>query len=119
MEIEIKTENGVTFVIPRTSSLDSLTSAPFKGKFIDLINQGSRFFILNLSSIEFMDSRGLGAIISILKNLTPVKGILVLCELKPQIVNLLNITNMHKVFLVSKDEREALNMLQDSKNNNG
>lgn len=115
MEIETRKEGDIIIVKPLGKNIDSSNCTDFKGKVVDLINQGNKFFVLNLAAIDFIDSRGLGTVISILKNLASVKGILVLCELKPQIINLLNLTNMHKVFHIDKNESDAIQTLQHLK----
>jgi len=46
-----------------------------------LITNGNKRIVLNLSNVDCTDSSGLGAIVSILKQLTD-RGGLVLCEIK-------------------------------------
>ncbi len=63
--------------------------------------------ILNLENVNFVDSSGLGALISGLKAIGNPE-LLILCGLNEQVVNLLELTCLNKVFQTRKDYQEAL-----------
>jgi anti-sigma B factor antagonist len=93
------------------------TSTEFKARVADLINQGNNFFLLNLSEVPFVDSSGLGALISILKTLMQNNGEIVLCELNIPVLNLFKLTRMDSVFKIYASEREGLEALTEIKKN--
>src|SRR5207244_1857510 len=109
MDLEIRKEDAIIFVklSNENARLDASTSMLFKGKIIDLIEQGNKFFIFNFTHVDFIDSSVLAALISILKTLTNSKGNMVLCEVKTYVFNLFSITRMDKVFPIFKNENEA------------
>ncbi len=73
-----------------------------------LIDSGNKKVVLNMSNITFVDSAGLGALVSA-HNVTRTNGgALRLCHLGPKIMHMLEMTNMHTVFLVSASETDAI-----------
>ncbi len=112
MNIETKQDNGLLFVKPLDKSIEAANSKDFRGKIIDLINQGNSIVILNLSQVEFMDSSGLGALISILKLLANSQGKIVICEAQNQITKIFTLTRLDQVFQLFSNEKEAIVFLE-------
>lgn len=116
MDLETRKKGNVIFLKILDKSLDATISANFKGRVMDLINQGTNTFILNLSNVDFIDSSGLGSIISILKNLTLNNGNLILCGANSPVVNLLSMTQLDRVLQVYPNEEEAINSINKFSN---
>ena len=70
MEIQLRTDGLIAILTPLTDSINASISTAFKGQVMDIIYQKHDLIILNLSEIDFIDSSGLGALISILKTIT-------------------------------------------------
>lgn len=117
MDLETKKKQDCVFLMPLSQNLDVTVSTEFKGRVVDLITQGNHFFLLNLSHVDFIDSSGLGALISILKTLNINNGDIALCELKPPVQNLLNLTRMNNVFRIFPNEKEGVEYLVNKKKN--
>lgn len=120
MDIQIKHENGILLLQPQEKSLEGANSKIFKSKIIDLIDQGNKVIVLNISKIEFMDSSGLGCLISILKLLATIQGKIVLCGAQEAVIRIFNLTRLNIVFEIFTTEKDALNSLEiltTSKNN--
>lgn len=111
MNLETRKEGQVIYLKILEKSLDSNISTNFKGRVIDLINQGNRKFIINLSHVDFIDSSGLGCIISILKTLSLNNGHLSICEAKTPVLTLLSITRLDRVLQTYPSEQEATHSL--------
>lgn len=107
MEIETKKINEILLITPHSKRIDAAVSTTFKGQIVDLINRGNYFLILNLTEVEFLDSSGLGAIISIFKSVSE-NGSLILFGLQKQLTNLVKLTRMDKVFKITETEEQAL-----------
>lgn len=115
MNLEVKTEGRIVYVKPITKNLDASVSTDFKAKVMDLINQGNTRLLLDLSQVDFIDSSGLDALISILKNLSLNNGNIVICEIKSPILNLFKLTRMDQVFKIYPHENEAVAFLMHEK----
>lgn len=111
MNIQTKHENGVLFVKPLDKSIEGSNSREFKGQVVDLFNEGNKNIVLNLSQVEFMDSSGLGCLISILKLMVKAEGQISICEPQEQVIRLFNLTRLNNVFRIFSKEDEALNTL--------
>ena len=111
MNIQVKQAKGVTFVKPLEKSIEAANSREFKSQIVDLINSGKTLIILNLSSVEFMDSSGLGSLISILKLLTNCNGKILVCEVGDQVARLFSLTRLDQIFHLFRKEDEAVNFL--------
>ncbi len=64
------------------------------------------FVILDLSTVTFMDSSGLGVLVAAMKALRG-RGELRLIRVQPLIRELFNLTGLNRVFLVDTDETSA------------
>jgi anti-sigma B factor antagonist len=110
MEIEERKVGNVLVVLPREKRIDASVSTGFKGRMVDWINQGNRRIVLDLSEVDFIDSSGLGAIVSSLKTLGS-DGDLVICGIRETVMGLFKITRMNRVFQIFANESEAIEAL--------
>lgn len=108
MKLEIKHLENLSIVVVREKRLDAETAGDFKQQMLDLINQGYHNILLNLSEVDFMDSTGIGAIISSLKALDR-RGDIVLCEVKSsKVMQVIQITRMDKILQIFETEEKAV-----------
>ncbi len=64
------------------------------------INRKNSNIIIDFSRVNFIDSSGLSVVIGTFKKLKSIRGQLRLCGLKSQPLQLLRITQLHKIFTV-------------------
>jgi anti-sigma B factor antagonist len=107
MELEHRTENGVLVVCPVDTRLDAHSVAEFKTRMAEFVAAGHRRLVLNISEIEFIDSSGLGAIVSILRQLGG-NGVLAICGARDTVLTMFKLTRLDKVFEMFADEGEAV-----------
>lgn len=108
MNLETKKSGEIVVLKPLSNNIDSTVCSEFKARVIDLINQENNYFLLNLSQVDFIDSSGLGAIISILKTLNINNGDIVLSDVNPPVFNLFKLTRLNGVFKIYSTEKEGL-----------
>lgn len=89
-------ENNVTINIPKNFVVDEV--AEFRIKTNSLIDEGSRNFIFNFSNCTFIDSTGLGALVSIYKKCAEKGGSIKLKALNSEVEKLFKLTRLDKVF---------------------
>jgi anti-sigma B factor antagonist len=67
---------------------------------VQLIDSGHRRLVVDMSDVSFVDSSGLGALVSALKTLKVLKGggDVRLANVQPPVVALLEIIRLHRVF---------------------
>ena len=74
----------------------------------DLVSRGQKKLLLNLADVNYIDSSGLGALVSGYTTLTGQQGQLKLLNLTKKVRDLLQITKLLTVFEVFDDETSAL-----------
>jgi anti-sigma B factor antagonist len=89
-------------------NLEGETSLLFKDKLKGLIADGSAHVVMDLGNVGFLDSQGLGALISCLKVLRQGDGTFVLTNLSEPVEAVLRITRLLRVFDVFPTVEEAL-----------
>lgn len=74
-----------------------------------LLAEGRRKIFLNLEQVRWIDSEGLGELVSALVAVTRDGGQIKLLKVRGNIRELLEITGLHAIFAIYDDELEALN----------
>ncbi|MFH1914014.1 MAG: STAS domain-containing protein [Pseudomonadota bacterium] len=100
---------GKTMILrPVEERLDAANSGLLKSRFVDLVNDGHRSFVIDLSVVDFMDSTGLAALMSCLKTLGG-EGEIVLAALSVKVRKLFALTRLDQgVFRIFVSTEEAL-----------
>jgi anti-sigma B factor antagonist len=100
MKINIAEQNGAAVVRPTSARVDLEVAGEFRAALAQLIDSGHRHLVVDMSDVSFVDSSGLGALVSALKTLKVLKGggDVRLANVQPPVVALLEIIRLHRVF---------------------
>ncbi|HRE41215.1 MAG TPA: STAS domain-containing protein [Ignavibacteria bacterium] len=110
MNYEVTEENGVTCIKINLKRATVDVVKEFKAFLFDVIdNQQKKKIILDLSSVEFVDSSFLGAVVSGLKKVTSIKGDIKVVELQPPVRAMFELTRLYKVFEIFDNKQDAIN----------
>lgn len=82
--------------------------ALLKDKLHSLLHQGKKKVLLNLADVNYVDSAGLGALVSAYTTVTREGGSLKLVNITRKLQDLLSITKLLTVFETFDSEDEAL-----------
>lgn len=102
-------DDGATIVAKLPfSRLDAAVAEETKSELIARIDRGRTQVVVDLADVEFIDSSGLGMLVSVLKRLND-KRCLALCNLQGVVQSMLKLSHMDRVFTVygSRDEAVA------------
>lgn len=88
--------NNNTINIPKDFIVDEV--AAFRVEINKLIEKGEKNFTFDFSKCDFIDSTGLGALVSIYKKCVEKGGNIKLKSLKPEVEKLFKLTRLDKVF---------------------
>lgn len=88
-------------------ALDASTAPDFKVASSVFVQPQAKL-IFDLSKTDFVDSSGLGVIVSTLRRIHEVKGDLKLCGLKKPVRALFELVRMHRVFEIFNTRDEAI-----------
>jgi anti-sigma B factor antagonist len=107
MRIEERQDGEVLIVKPAEQALDAYAATGFREHMAASILQGKRTIVLDLGAVNFLDSTGLGAIVSSLKRLDG-DGIMVICNVGEMVMDVFRLTRMDRVFPIVHTLEEAL-----------
>jgi anti-sigma B factor antagonist len=107
MEIRPSENHGV-LVLSIKGRLDFATSNTLKEEILKRIVEGRNRILLNLSQVDFVNSSGLGTLVSILKEIRLAKGRLALANLATYVQEIFEITQLSHIFEIFSSEDEAI-----------
>jgi anti-sigma B factor antagonist len=106
MQIENTLIGAVKVIYPIAPSLDANNVDSFRKQVSPLLSDSIRV-VIDLGKIEFVDSAGIGALISCLRIAGENKAQLVLCGLNRPVKALFDLMRMHRVFEIHEDRVNA------------
>jgi anti-sigma B factor antagonist len=89
-------------------------SAALRSLILDLLGEGHIKILLNLHDVHYMDSTGLGTLVSAFTSARKLGGELKLVNLTEKLTDLMQMTKLYTVFDVSNDEAAALKSFSQS-----
>ena len=92
----MRMKNSLNISIPKDFNVEVV--ADFRIKVNEYIEDGKTDFIFDFSNCDFIDSTGLGALVSIYKKCVEKNGSLKLKSLKPEVDKLFKLTRLDRVF---------------------
>lgn len=108
MELQIATENtGTSCTITLAGEVDVYTSPRLKQELVDIVDTGCLNVVVDLEKLNFIDSSGLGVLVSGLRRVKERGGTLRLVCTKDSILKIFRITGLDKVFPLFSNVEEA------------
>ena len=100
MQIDVAERNGAAVIRPAGARVDLQVAGEFRTALLQLIESGHHRLVVDLGDVHFVDSSGLGALVSALKTLKLLKGEgdIRLANVQPPVVALLEVIRLHRVF---------------------
>lgn len=110
MSIELNhEEHGVNIDLVKIKGMIDTESEDILQNFLDdLYTRGKRKFILDFKEVEYLNSKGLGVIASLLRKVRKDEGDVRLIALSPSIHELFTITRLDHVFSIKESLDKAL-----------
>jgi len=108
MQINEKEVNGITVLEIHGKILMGEGDIAIKKKIDDLLAKNTKKVILDLSSVPYFDSSGLGELIRCYTTMRKANGTLKLANVTDRIVDLLTITKLITVFEYYKTVDDAI-----------
>lgn len=99
--------SGDVLVLDMSGRLSALELL-LREKVHQLLEQGCRFFVLNLSGVSYVDSSGLGQMVSVWTSVRNRGGSVVFLQPAERLTHLLEITKLNTVFEIFQDEETAV-----------
>lgn len=95
--------NGETLQVYGVRELAAANSNTIRDQVRSALQEGQRNIEIDLSETGFLDSCGLGALIALHKTACGRKGTLRLVNPMPSVLQILELTRMHRIFEIVKN----------------
>ena len=97
-----------THLIELGGEVDLYTAPEFKERMVQVIEEGKKRIVVDLSEATFIDSTTLGVLVGGVKRLRPAGGSLALVCSDQNIQKIFEITGLDRVFPIHESREEAL-----------
>jgi anti-sigma B factor antagonist len=99
MQLATETVGDMLIVTATEDRIDAAGAIQFKERMRELVAQPAARVVLDLSAVTFLDSSGLGAVVSVMKLLGPGRR-LELAGLTPTVDKVFRLTRMDSIFTI-------------------
>lgn len=104
-----ETQNGVEILeFDNVNKLNILIAQSLKEEVAQYLTKNNTKLILNLEGVEYVDSSGFGALLSILRNAKNNDSQFKICKVAPEVMELVKLLQLHNVFDICEDVDECL-----------
>jgi len=105
--IETKYDEKDNYWLAEVSGeIDIFNSSEFKKTLLELIQQKELSIKIDCKNLSYIDSTGLGSLVTVLKRVTDYGGKIYLQNVKPNLSKLFKITNLDKAFSIEGGKNE-------------
>ena len=111
MEIAVDNIDSIAVATMPVDELDASNAGEFKRDIAPVLQANTRL-VIDLSRLRFVDSSGLGAMLSCLRQLSAKSGDLKLCGMSKQVQGLFELVRMHRIFDIFGTREEAVRAFQ-------
>lgn len=113
MKLEYREIDDVCIVDILAREVDHSVCTPFHREIDDKISKGATKLAFNMDQVEFLDSMGIGTMITIKNKVNKENGRLCLFNITSTVKKVLDITSLHKVLDVVDTEAEMLDLMNN------
>ncbi len=107
MNLHLEKTNGCSVLFIKEERIDAHNAGELKETILRLIEQGEINIIIQLEHVRFIDSSGLGALLSGHKNAEAKSGRLAIANLQQQVLSMFELTRLNRIFDIYADLNEA------------
>jgi len=111
MDFEISKIADYTLIKVLNDRLDTSNAPDLKSELVVINTNGEKNIVLDVSNCEYCDSSGLSAILVANRLCEDAIGTFILTGLQPDVEQIIRISMLHTVLIISKTVDEAVNLL--------
>ena len=108
MNILMEKHDDTTVLTLKEERVDAHNAAELKDRILKALEEGGDALVIDLSQVQFIDSSGLGALLSGFKNANLRACGFALAGLQPRVKSMFELTRLHRVFEIYAGVEEAL-----------
>ena len=115
MEMQHTIDKNVLVLTPQLTTLDANNVIEFKNQVTEFVRKTDiNKLVLNMERITFIDSMGLGSLISMLKMMNKKAGDLRLACISKTVRAIVEIVRVHKIFQIFPDAEKAVTSFEEA-----
>lgn len=107
MNIDVERQGDIS-ILHCGGSLDADSVMGFKKIAYELVDKGSVRLVIDCANVTFVDSMGLGVLISLLRRARSKQGDVKVASLTDDVRTVFEITRLHRLFDVCADSQTAV-----------
>jgi len=109
MSVDIKSVKQGTVVVLEVSgdAIDASNVQLFRSTVAGMV-EGRKHIVIDLALVKFVDSSGIGALLSVLRKANAISGEVKLCCLQPNVKSLFDLVRMTRLFDTFETRVEAV-----------
>jgi anti-sigma B factor antagonist len=108
MNFRTESSKKATIIFVQEERLDAHNSEHLKTEMNRIFESGRHDLIIDLKDVRFIDSSGLGVLVSGFKNASTRQGTLKLSGLQTQVRSMFELTRLHRVFEIFPSVDDAI-----------
>ena len=102
-------KDGDAVIVAVRGEIDLQNSPELRTELLDLLTKHApQRLVINLAQVPYMDSSAIAVLVESLQKLRKSGGRLFLIGLQPRVRGLLEIARLDSIFVIAKDEAEAM-----------
>ncbi|MBN1897565.1 MAG: STAS domain-containing protein [Spirochaetes bacterium] len=107
MQITKRTKDQFV-ILAISGSLDLNNIKPVKEIFEDEIKKGTKYVVIDMKELAYIDSSGIGSFIGLMSKLRQIGGQVILMNMSPEIERIFSMTKLLAFFKVFKTEQDFI-----------
>lgn len=107
LRVDVERKGGVNVIRLSGAALDVSTAQDFKTECGGIVQENPRV-VLNLQNLDFVDSSGVGALLSLLRQSKTAGGDVKICSVPDNILALFELVRFNRLFDLFETEDEAI-----------
>jgi anti-sigma B factor antagonist len=108
IQLAVRKANPHTSVIDIQGEINAFAENALMDAYTQATSQGARYIVLNFSSLDYMNSSGIGLLVTLLIRANRQKQRLVACGLSEHYQQIFELTRLNEAIVIYPGEAEAL-----------
>jgi len=111
IKFKIESFDDITIIKMPMNAIDAGNIMDFKTDIAPVLDKCDQV-IFDMSRIKFLDSSGIGAILSCMRKLHSQGGSLIMCNVREQLIQLLKLVRLDRIIDIYPTRKEAIKAMQ-------
>ena len=108
MNLNLIKVNDFSILTVQDERIDAHNSGELKEYLLQMMDKGENNIIVQLEHVRFIDSSGLGALLSGHKHMAAKSGRFALANIQQQVLSMFELTRLNRIFEIYADINEIL-----------